>query len=126
MKRKLREALIDYYNEVFEDKTVSDKEKIKAVQEALLNEWGQGGDKGYAIFVEDYEFDEPILVIEKIDEVGAYDGDVEAAIQAKKDGIKLIPCREYPYRTYPFNAYRFLDTKENREALAKNIKLMRK
>lgn len=126
MKRKLREALIDYYNEVFEDKTVSDKEKIKAVQEALLDEWGQGGDKGYTIFVEDYEFDEPMLVVEKIDEVGAYDGDVEAAIQAKKDGIKLIPCREYPYRTYPFNAYRFLDTKENREALAKNIKLMRK
>lgn len=125
MKRRLREALIDYYNEVFEDKTVSDKEKIKAVQETLLDEWGQGGDKGYAIFVEDYMFDEPILVIERLDEVGAYDGDVEAAIQAKRDGIKLIPCREYPYRTYPFNAYRFLDTKENREALAKNIKLMR-
>lgn len=125
MKRRLREALIDYYNEAFDDKTVSDKEKIKAVQEVLVENWGQGADKGYGIFVEDYEFDEPMLVIEKIDEVGAYDGDIEAAIQAKMDGVKLIPCREYPYRTYPFNTYRFIDTKENREALAKNIELMR-
>lgn len=125
MKARLRKALLDYYNELDEeDPNRPEKEKIKIVQELLKEFWGEGGDKGYGIFEEDYEFDYPMLVIERIDEVDAYDGDVEAAQQAKKDGIKLIPCKEYPYRTYPFNAYRFLDTPENRIALQKNIEAL--
>lgn len=122
MKARLKKALLDYYDELEdEDPNRPEKEKIKIVQKLLKEEWGEGGDRGYGIFEEDYEFDYPMLVIERIDEVDAYDGDVEAAQQAKKDGIKIIPCKEYPYRTYPFNAYRFLDTPENRVALQKNI-----
>ena len=126
MKARLRKALLAYYDEVKEenDPPKSEEEKIKEIQKVLKEFWGEGGDKGYGIFEEDYEFDYPMLVIERIDEVDAYDGDVEAALQAKKDGIKLIPCKEYPYRTYPFNAYRFLDTPENRVALLKNIEAL--
>lgn len=125
MKTRLKKALLDYYNELEdEDPNMPEKEKIKIVQELLKGEWGEGGDKGYGIFEEEYGFDYPMLVIERIDEIDAYDGDVEAAQQAKKDGIKLIPCKEYPYRTYPFNAYRFLDTPENRIALQKNIEAL--
>lgn len=123
MTKKLKKALLDYYNGAnWDEPKETEAEQIQMVQEFLKEEWGEGGDKGYAIFDEDYSFDFPVLVIERIDELGAYESDIEAAKQAKKDGIKLIPCKDYPYRTYPFNCYRFIDTVENREALQKNVK----
>ncbi len=122
MTKKLKKALLDYYNDAYWDEPKeTEAEKIQAVQEFLKEEWGEGGDKGYAIFTEYNNFKFPVLVIERIDEVNAYSGDIEAAKQAKRDGIKLIPCKDYPYRTYPFNCYRFIDTPENRKALKKNI-----
>ena len=122
MTKRLKKALLNYYNYAYWDEPKeTEAEKIQAVQEALKEEWGEGGDKCYAIFTEDNDFKFPVLVIERIDEVNAYDSDIEAARQAKKDGIKLIPCKDYPYRTYPFNCYRFIDTPENREALQKNV-----
>jgi len=125
MTKRLKKALIDYYYFSGHTKVMSDKEIIKTIQEELKDEWGEGGDKGYAIFEESNDFPVPILVIERIDEVGAYDGDIDAANQAKKDGIKLIPCYDYPFRTYPFNCYRFIDTPENRQALLENIRALR-
>lgn len=126
MKKELKEALINYYYDVRDIKEdITEKETIKKAQKWLKDEWGEGGDRGYAIFVEDNDFVEPILVIERLDDLMAYSSDTEAAKQAKKDGIKLIPCKEYPYRTFPFNCYRFIDTPENRIALQKNVEIMR-
>ena len=123
MTKRLKKALLDYYNDAYcGDPKETEAEKIQAVQEVLKEEWGEDGDKGYAIFTEDNYFKFPVLVIERIDEVNAYDNDIDAARQAKKDGIKLIPYKDYPYKTYPFNCYRFIDTQENREALQKNVK----
>ena len=122
MNKKVKKALIDYYYFSGHKEVLKDKDIIKIVQEELRDEWGPDGANGYAIFEEDYCFSEPVLVIERLDIVGAYDSDIEAAKQAKKDGIKLIPCKEYPYRTYPFNCYRFVDTPENRIALQKCVR----
>lgn len=124
MKKILKEALIKYYYGC-ENEPTTEKEAIKWSQKQLVEEWGEGADKGYAIFVEDNDFKEPMLVIERLDDLMVYGSDIEAAKQAKRDGIKLIEYFDYPYRTYPFNCYRFVDTVENREALSKNIRLMR-
>lgn len=122
MTKRLKKALLDYYNNAYwGDPKETEAEKIQAVQEVLKEKWGENGDKGYAIFTEDNGFKFPVLVIERIDEVNAYDNDIEAAKQAKRDGIKLIPYKDYPCKTYPFNCYRFIDTQENRESLQKNV-----
>ena len=123
MTKRLKKALLHYYD--CGNKPTTEKEAIKWSQERLVEEWGEGANKGYAIFVEDNDFQEPMLVIERLDDLMVFDSDIEAAKQAKRDGVKLIECFDYPYKTYPFNCYRFVDTKENREALLKNIRLMR-
>lgn len=86
---------------------------IEEVKQMLIEDWGIGGDRGYGIFTSD----KPKLEhIERIDELGVYDGDLEAGEQAEKDGIKLIPLELNP-KKYPYQYYRFIDTEENRKAL---------
>lgn len=88
---------------------------VEEVKKILIEEWGIGGDKGYGIFVSG-DLPKGLTHIERIDELGVYDGDLEASIQAEKDGIKLIPLEENP-KEYPYNCYRFIDTEENRRIL---------
>ena len=88
---------------------------VEEIKRMLIEEWGTGGDRGYGIFVSD----KPRLShIERIDELGVYDGDLEAGEQAERDGIKLIPLELNPTE-YPYQYYRFIDTEENRKELEK-------
>lgn len=86
---------------------------IEQAGEALDKEWGKGGSRGYGVF---FSNDSTMAHIERIDELGVYDGDLEAGEQAEKDGMKLIPVNEIPDE-YPINAYRYLDNEGNREIL---------
>lgn len=117
MNKIQKQKMIEYYNNNFDEAdNLTDSEKIAVVQEYLNDEWGNPN--GYAVFdLDGSEFDSELLCIERIDEIGLFDSDIDAAKQAQKDGIQLIPCHEYPYRTHPFNCYRFLDTPENRDNL---------
>ena len=86
---------------------------VEEVKKILVEDWGIGGDRGYGIYISD---DTELEHIERIDVLGVYDDDLEASMQAEKDGIKLIPLEENP-KEYPYNCYRFIDTEENRKAL---------
>lgn len=85
---------------------------IEEVKKILVEEWGIGGDRGYRICSND-DIPDDLQVIEKIDELRVYDNDLEAAIQAERDGIKLIPITECT-KKYPYCCYRFIDTPKNR------------
>lgn len=87
--------------------------------EAIKEEWGELGLRGYGIFVSD---DTALEHIERIDELEIYDGDLEASRQAEKDGIKII--HDLRFETAPLCYYNdtILDTKENR----KNFKKLKK
>ena len=86
---------------------------VEQAKEALDIEWGEGGSRGYGVF---FSNESEMTHIERIDELGVYDSDLEAGEQAEKDGMKLIPMNEIPDE-YPINAYRYLDNERNREIL---------
>ena len=52
--------------------------------------------------------------IERLDIMGVFDSDAEAAEQAEKDGIKIIHDIELPEEHVAY----YIDTPENRELLA--------
>ena len=83
----------------------------QALSVRLKSEWGEGATRGYC-FGNDGDGDGLEAVL-KIDDLGVYDSDLDAAKQAKKDGVKLIPYEE-SYRGGESKHYRFLDTQDNR------------
>lgn len=88
-----------------------DEEKAKA---KLVSDYGKEALRGYGIFSGGSAPE--ALHICRIDELGIYDSDIEAALQAVKDGIKIIPYREQP-KQGDLKYYRFIDTEENRKVL---------
>lgn len=82
--------------------------------EQIKEEWGELGLRGYGIFISD---DTKLEHIERIDELGFYDSDLEASEQAEKDGIKII--HDLRFETAPICYYNdtILDTKENRKII---------
>lgn len=88
-----------------------DEEKAKA---ELVSDYGKEALRGYGIFSGGSEPE--ALHICRIDELDIYDSDIEAARQAAKDGIKIIPYREQP-KQGDLKYYRFIDTEENRKIL---------
>ena len=70
-----------------------------------------------AYIISDYD-GTGLLGIEKLDVVDAFDGDEEAAIQAEKDGLKIIPVDELP-ENFDFRWFGWIDTPANREAIKK-------
>lgn len=112
---KVEQKLQEYFKETADEYFEGDIEEAK---QYIIDNHGEMGLRGYAIFTSDYTNAEHI---ERIDEMEIYDGDIDAAHQAKKDGIKLIPWNEQPHR-YPYNCMRFIDTPENREVLKKETK----
>ena len=86
--------------------------------EVIKEEWGEDGLRGYGIFVSD---DTALEHIERIDELGIYDSDLEASKQAEKDGIKII--HDLRFETAPLYYYNdtILDTEENRKILEKTL-----
>jgi len=73
--------------------------------------------RGYAVFSADYM--SGAFHIEQLDCINAYESDSEAAIQAEKDGIKIIHDLPIDKDDYDF-AY-FLDTPENREIIREHL-----
>lgn len=118
-KEQLEHKLNAYYIQYAEENDIPFEE----VKEALEKEWGKGGSRGYGIFSNGVGFD-GVECICRIDEMDIYDGDIDAAKQAEKDGFKLIPWKEQP-KFYPFCYYRFIDTPQNREALWREAKRLK-
>ena len=86
----------------------------KMIDEAIADGWSVENAKGgYGIFTSK-EIGNGATHIEKIDFMNVFDSDIEAAIQAERDGIKLIHDMEFDR---PEKHYCFLDTKENRKLL---------
>ena len=114
--QNIEERLAIAYKEYAEDVECD----VSEVPEILRRDWGQGGDRGYAIFTCS---DTDVLHIERIDELMIYDSDREAAEQAEKDGIKLIHDISIPKDSVLWGYERtFIDTPENREQLRKELK----
>jgi len=107
----------------FEEYAKENDITVEQAKEDHIEEWGKGGDRGYGIFGNGYDFDN-VECICRIDEMDIYDGDLEAAEYAEEDGFKLIGWNEQP-RCYPFSAYRFIDTPENRKNLLEAVKIYR-
>ena len=108
IEQKVIEAAKKYY----------DVNTDEEAREELITEWGKDGLRGYGKFrggVCTKDDKEP-LYIAKLDDFDIYDTDLEAAKQAEKDGIKLIPYKIQP--KYDCCRYvRFIDTPQNRKIL---------
>jgi len=82
------------------------------VKEAIEAGWDEtDARRGYAIFIS--EFGNGAEHIERIDEMGVFDSDEEAAMQAEKDGIALIHDMKFEGCDFQY----YIDTPENRELL---------
>ena len=93
----------------------NDEEEV----ECIVADWGaEQCNKGYAIF--DYD-GTGLLELCKIDAVEAFATDAQAARQAMKDGIKIIPQKELPKNISKTDLryHKWIDTAENRKNLAK-------
>lgn len=82
------------------------------IKEAMEAGWSEEDARhGYAIFSSD--FGNGATHIERIDEMDVFDSDDEAAMQAEKDGIKII--RDLKFQSG--HVANYIDTPENRELL---------
>ena len=89
----------------------NDEEWVKEI----VDEWGsENCNKGYAIFDTN---NDGILCIERIDDVGCFNDDIEAKEQAIKDGVKIIPIDELP-KNFDLKSLGWIDTEENRKRIA--------
>lgn len=82
--------------------------------ESIVFDWGVDNcNKGYAIFnYEGLDLEELCA----IDDVDAFKSDEQAVIEAKKDGIKIIPKEELPEdMPYGMEYHQWVDTEENRK-----------
>lgn len=104
-KAELNRKLEDY----FKQSAVDCECTVEEMKEATKEDWGKEGLRGYGIFTDDYV---DALHIQRIDEMDIYDSDIEAANQARKDGIHLIPYLLQP-KSEPFRYYRYIFTFEN-------------
>lgn len=116
---KMLEILIkakDYFNNNFYSK------RPTAEQIAVGLEDGWNYDvalKGYSDSSND-DIDLRLSTIERIDVMEVFDSNFEAAEQAEKDGIKLIPENELNFNKYKgdlYSLHRYIDNEENRTVL---------
>lgn len=107
IERKLIAAAKEFYGE----------EDTALVRALVTEEWGDFGLRGYAPFHGGVTVNgqEPEYIA-RLDDFCIYGSDIEAAKQARKDGIKLIPYKEQPKKG-DLKYYRFTDTPENRRIL---------
>jgi len=106
MRRKELEAKLDTYFKWF---AAEENCTVEEAKECIKTDWGKEGLRGYGIFTDQ---DVDALHIQRIDEMDIYDGDIEAARQARKDGILLIPYLLQP-KGEPFGYYRYIFTLGN-------------
>ena len=93
------------------DTTKEKREYLSSLNDAdkkiLIDEWGQGAEMGYALF-NDVKLG---LHIERIDEMGVYDGDSDAAKYALKDGFfENFDFVEAGYDDYEYENFKNLYT----------------
>lgn len=82
------------------------------VKDAVDAGWSEeDAHRGYSVFISD--FGNGATHIERIDEMDVFDSDDEAAMQAEKDGIKII--RDLKFQSG--HVANYIDTPENRELL---------
>lgn len=107
IEQKLIAAAKEFYGE----------EDVALVRALVTDDWGDFGLRGYAPFHGGVTVNgkEPEYIA-RLDDFSIYDSDIEAAKQARKDGIKLIPYKEQP-KAGDLKYYRFTDTPENRHIL---------
>lgn len=81
--------------------------------EEAVSDWGiEICNRGYAVF----DFDGTgMLEVEAIGACGLYD-DEEAAYNAARDGIKIIPVQDLP-KNFERRYFGWIDTPENREKI---------
>lgn len=83
---------------------------------SIAADWGVTEcNNGYAIF--DYD-NTGLLGICKLDDVGAFESDIDAATKAKRDGIPIIPENELP-EDFDMRWGIWIDTEENRQEIEK-------
>lgn len=86
----------------------------KMIDEAITDGWSvENATRGYGIFTSPH-IGNGATHIERLDTMNVFDSDMEAAIQAQRDGIKLIQDLEFGS---PEKHYCFLDTPKNRKLL---------
>ncbi len=92
-----------------------DSEQMKI---GLENGWDfEEACKGYVIAGSD-ELPDGVEVIQRIDDMGVFGSDEAAAVQAQKDGIKVIPSYKLSFSDDdPMSCYSYVDSPENRELL---------
>ena len=92
-----------------------DSEQMKI---GLENGWDfEEACKGYIIAGSD-ELPDGVEVIQRIDDMGVFDSDEAAAIQAQADGVKIIPSYKLSFSNNdPMSYYSYVDSPENRELL---------
>lgn len=118
----IEQKLNECYEEILRNNWFEDCETIDDVKEIMIEEWGEGADRGYAIFNDDhYTNDYLFECINRIDEYEIYDSDYSAAEQAELDGgIKIIRDLKFPPNS---NASvlngTIIDTPKNRQQLVK-------
>lgn len=117
----IEERLEEVYNELKEE---FELDSIEEVKETMIEEWGDGADRGYAVFMEDYHTPRGIVIecINRIDEYMVYDGDDDAAAQAEADGFVKLLHWEFPESgNHDLNIIQdtIIDTPENRKVLEK-------
>ena len=94
---------------------VSNYGVLETVKE-IVGKWGADlCNKGYGIFE---CFDTGLLEVERIIDTMVFDTDEEAAAQAIKDGVKVIPVEELP-ENFDMKRLGWIDTPENRAAIVK-------
>ena len=72
--------------------------------------------KYYGVISQVADLNDNVEYIARLDDFGVYKNDIEAAKQAKKDGIKVIPYAEQP-KSGDLKYFRFVDTPMNRKLL---------
>lgn len=118
---------LDEANNLSDTLSLLDKDSIKPSGEQILVglEWGWKFDEVCRGYIESGDQDLPdgVLVIMRIDDMQVFGDDHEAAIQAEKDGIKLIPKEEMSFEldedgeTDERSHYDYIDTPKNRKLL---------
>lgn len=113
IRRKALEGILHYFGPFPEGTTPNDAFKC------AIEEFGGHADRGYVIgYSGEAPAEKDFLVVMRIDVLDVYDSDIEAARQAEKDGVRLIPYNEQVRKGY-LRHYRFVDCEENRNMIQK-------
>ena len=116
LEKELTRIVLDIYDnrltQAYIDHACEEEKPIPKDREDMRKSYGEYAEEGFAIFVADGC---PLEHIERIDELGVFDGDLEASQYAELFGVKIahdiVFDENSPYYYYDDT---ILDTEENR------------